>query len=343
MQIRTISAFAALFLVSCAQSRSDATFFESDALGVRIDRFRWADAKRLADTDGADVYEVAGRVRIRGKGERDVVVRDEVEPAALGGTHRLTVTDAATRQARTFTYDPRTSSVQIADGTAATTVVQQPDGSYSVDGVAASGAREAVALLNRSPVYAKASAFDVTMAYAVAQAPRGRSGLRSPICCVNCSGPNVSVPPEQLYGCAVCDKLGAESCPLCPETLDKGGRRHDVKRDVDGTVRVKRSRQGKFKQLAMRKDGGEVTIGTTTLSFTYPQDGSNTVIIDGTVCRDQNDVIEVLERKNIVVPVAEIDEFISEINDKNIDFKFKGRNKAFRDFLMEWRKKLASK
>jgi hypothetical protein len=204
-------------IASCA----DDDFYENDELGVEIEDFDWATAKRSTQDDGDALYEEDGHVYIDGMGDRWVDVDDE-QPDTPGGKQVLTVIDREDGNKRIYSFDPATNSLSFSDGTTTLEVVQNPDKTYTVDGVLAANGKEAVALLKESPVYRDASAWGFIMTYSVCQSCLARSGTRTPTCCENCGSLQAASEPavcdifKDLCDCAACDKAGKTSCSLCP-------------------------------------------------------------------------------------------------------------------------------
>jgi len=223
-------AFGAFTLMACSSSSPDEDddyYYSEDELGVAIDDFNWSDPPKTHNDAGQEQDEEDAQVTLTGKGTHTVLVEHwgEVdEQDNWTGVDILVVTDKTLGQLREYRYDPAVTSFGIgtAWGEDEVEVFKNPDGSYTVDGTPAANGKAAVALLKAYPVYEDASAWGIITAYAVCQSCLERSVNRSPICCVNCSGPEVSedvaicdIFPD-LCACIACDKLDKPGCSICP-------------------------------------------------------------------------------------------------------------------------------
>lgn len=217
-------------LTGCSSSSDgddDDYYYSEDELGVAINEFNWSDPPKTQNELGQDQYEEDAEVTLEGRGTHTVLVEywGEVdEQDNWTGVEILVVTDKTLGQVREYRYDPAMTSfgIGLSWGEDEVEVFKNPDGSYIVDGEAAANGKAAVALLKEYPVYEEASAWGIITAYAVCQSCLERSTNRAPICCVNCSGPNVSetvaicdVFPD-LCACIACDKLDKTECAICP-------------------------------------------------------------------------------------------------------------------------------
>lgn len=202
-------------------------YYDNDELGLEIDEFEWADPPSAMNDEGYEEFEEDAEVTIEGMGEHIVLVEywEEIEDdGSATNVEILVVTDKTLNQVREYRFDPSATSFGIgeADGANEVEVIKNPDGSYTVDGVAAANGKAAVALLKGHPVYADASAWGVITAYAVCQTCLERAAKRTPMCC-NCDGGGPSsdevavcdVFPD-LCACIACDKLNKPGCSLCP-------------------------------------------------------------------------------------------------------------------------------
>ncbi|MDP2270073.1 MAG: hypothetical protein Q8N23_27985 [Archangium sp.] len=214
------AALACTLLLAGLSGCDEDDFFHDSEWDIEVEDFDWDEATRFTDEDGDEVYTDEATVKLT-QGKRSVGLRNEVAPASRGGGMVLTVSDADNQ--RVYSFDPTQNALSIAAGTDKLTVVQNPDKSYTVDGVAAANGKAAVALLKQSPVYNDASAWGFALTYSVCQSCLTRNAARQPICCYNCgSGGPAADPPavcdvmRDLCDCAACDKLGKTSCPKCP-------------------------------------------------------------------------------------------------------------------------------
>lgn len=162
--------------------------------------------------------EKAG-VKIAGVAHR-LVGEVEDEPVARGGRQTATIIDEDLGQTVVFRYEPAANAITLRVGADVARVVRNPDGTYVVDGHAAASGAAAVEALRSNPAYAAASAHSVLLAYDYAQRPSLET--RAPICCVNCSGPDVAAAPavcdvfRDLCDCMACDKAGkGKACGTC--------------------------------------------------------------------------------------------------------------------------------
>ena len=326
---------------------SSTAFFESASLGIRVDHFDWATAKRA----GGESYSVTGRVSVMGQAPHDVAVREESESAESGGRQTLTIIDQPVdkpgTQPSVFAYSPTSHSVTISSGTSAVTVVQNPDNSYWVNGQHAQNTTEAIALLKGASTYEDISVYDFAMAHAVSQRPQERSVLRTGGARFVMEQRGEDLAQQNsfgaLYGCVVCDKRGDETCSQrCTDDAlqSKPTRRnHSVKRDTDGTHTVENVRKAPlFKKLVVNGKKGQVYIGAVTVTFEYTD--TKTVLIDGTPCTTNADILDVLEKKQIKVKQSEIKEFLEDLNEKHVNFDHPGMNEGFMTLLTLWRPKL---
>ncbi|MCC6619645.1 MAG: hypothetical protein IT385_00230 [Deltaproteobacteria bacterium] len=220
-------AFAAAACSSSSDGDGDDYYYSEDELGVVIDDFNWADPPKSTNDLGQDQFEEDAEVTLQGRGTHTVLVEywGEVDDQDnWTGVEILVVTDKTLDQVREYRYDPAMTSfgIGLAWGEDEVEVFKNPDGSYIVDGEPAANGKAAVALLKEHPIYEEASAWGIITAYAVCQSCLERSTSRAPICCVNCSGPNVSeevaicdVFPD-LCACIACDKLDKAECAICP-------------------------------------------------------------------------------------------------------------------------------
>jgi hypothetical protein len=162
--------------------------------------------------------EKAG-VRLNGVAHH-LVGEVEDEPVARGGRHKATITDEDAGQTLVFAYDPSASAITIGVGADTARIVRNPDGSYVVDGAPAATGKAAVRALQTNRAYAAASPHAMLLAYDYAQRPSLET--RAPICCVNCSGPDVATAPavcdifRDLCDCVACDKAcKGQACGKC--------------------------------------------------------------------------------------------------------------------------------
>jgi len=211
---------AALALLAPLLTACEEDFFRDSEWGIEVDEFDWDEAQRFTEEDGDEVYTDEAKVKLE-QGARSVKLRNEVSPVARGGGMALTVTDSENE--RVYSFDPTRNTLSIAAGTDKLSVVQNPDKTYTVDGVAAANGKAAVQLLKQSPIYNDASAWGFALTYSICQSCLTRNAARQPICCYNCgSGGPAADPPavcdimRDLCDCAACDKLGKTSCPKCP-------------------------------------------------------------------------------------------------------------------------------
>lgn len=206
-------------VVSCAEE----DFLKSSELGIEIEDFDWSTAKHTTEADGDELYEEDGHVYIDGMGDHWVDVDDE-QPHDIGGRQTLTVIDREDGNKRIYSFDPATNSLTFSDGETSLAVVQNPDKSYTVDGVPAANGKAALALLKESPVYRDASSWGFIMTYSVCQSCLARNSARVPISCnpENNGKPLAADPPavcdvfKDLCDCAACDKANKHPCSRCP-------------------------------------------------------------------------------------------------------------------------------
>jgi hypothetical protein len=158
-------------------------------------------------------------VRISGVAHR-LVGEVEDEPVARGGRQKATITDEDAGQTVVFAYDPSASAITIGVGGDTARIVRNPDSTYVVDGKPVATGKAAVRALQANRAYAAASPHAMLLAYDYAQRPNLET--RAPICCVNCSGPNVAAAPavcdvfRDFCDCVACDKTGkGQACEKC--------------------------------------------------------------------------------------------------------------------------------
>ena len=167
---------------------------------------------------GRVTIDVHPDVTLKGFGKRTLTGVIEDEPIAEGGRQKTTISDPVSKTTTVFSYDPATNSITIADDASQVVVVQNPDHSYSVDGVAAANGRAAVALLQGKPAYQSASPHSLMLAYAYAHSPNAAAKG----CSEADGGGPLATPPavcalfEDFCECAACDKTGKRAaCASC--------------------------------------------------------------------------------------------------------------------------------
>lgn len=139
------------------------------------------------------------------------------EQVSKGGHERLTATDTTSNNTSTYAFDPSNTSITISVDSERSVIVQNPDLSYSVDGVAAADGRAAFALLKAKPFYAAISAHALLAAYDAAQQPAPNLTRIAPQCANQlASPPAVCVVMRSFCDCVACDKAGKTPCSLCP-------------------------------------------------------------------------------------------------------------------------------
>jgi hypothetical protein len=174
-----------------------------------------AEHKQKTGPNGKVTITDSPSVTVKGFGKRTLTTVIEDEPIAAGGVQRATITDPKTKTTTVFSYNPSTNSITIADGASSVVVVQNPDHSYSVDGVAAANGRAAVDLIRGKPAYQSASPHSLMLAYSHAHAPN-QAAKSNPECGGGATPPAVCVLFSDFCECAACDKTGKRNaCASC--------------------------------------------------------------------------------------------------------------------------------
>lgn len=209
MPMRVLPLLIAALAASCAKH----TMVDSE-LDVFVDEGGLA---QKVDADGYPEYTGDDVVSFHGT-KHTISIDEHLQPVAMGGKRTMVVADKTTGGSRTFSFNPGTNTLTIADGSNVLTVVQNPDKSYTVNGEAAANGKATIPLLKKSAIYNDTSAWAFAATYARCQTCLENAASKAAISCMN----GLDEPPavcdvlRDFCDCTECDKLGKPDCHKCP-------------------------------------------------------------------------------------------------------------------------------